>query len=254
MLTLPLAISKMDSSASDRTQPVSCRLKVGGITPFSASDYPGKLAAVIFVQGCPWRCGYCHNPHLQPRTQHSPLPWQQVLDLLKRRQGLIDAVVFSGGEPTMDPALPEAIAEARALGYQIGLHSGGGYPQRLAGLLPELDWVALDIKAPFDQYDKITGIANSGRQALACAEAILASDTAYEFRTTVHPDLHSMDDVLALASTLAGMGVKNYALQAFRSTGCDNDELNAAAMAGFPDKAVVQQVAALFPVFSFRPA
>src|SRR2546425_1022480 len=79
--------------------------KVGGVTPFSATDYPGKLAAVIFIQGCPWRCGYCHNPHLQLRTGASLLRWPQVIDLLQRRVGLIDAVVFSGGEPTTDPAL-----------------------------------------------------------------------------------------------------------------------------------------------------
>src|SRR5450759_3498739 len=101
------------------------QLKVGGVTAFSATDYPGKLAAVIFVQGCPWRCGYCHNPHLQTRTRTSPTAWADVLLLLQRRVGLIDAVVFSGGEPTMDPALAEAMREVRALGFGVGLHSAG---------------------------------------------------------------------------------------------------------------------------------
>src|SRR5690606_12286562 len=99
------------------------RLKVGGLTPFTATDYPGHLSAVVFVQGCPWRCGYCHNPHLQERTPHSPIPWNDVLTLLDRRRGLIYAVVFSGGEPTMDPCLADALRETRALGFKIGLHS-----------------------------------------------------------------------------------------------------------------------------------
>jgi anaerobic ribonucleoside-triphosphate reductase activating protein len=227
-------------------------LKVGGVTPFTATDYPGMLAAVVFVQGCPWRCGYCHNPHLQPRPQHSLVPWQSVIDLLQRRRHLLDAVVFSGGEPTMDPALPEAITAVRELGFKIGLHCAGIYPQRLTEILSLLDWIGLDIKAPFDDYEKITGVAGSGRQALACAEAVLASGVSYEFRTTVHASLLSEAELLALASTLAAMGVRNYALQAFRTQGCASGELNARAKPGYPSAQLVNQVAALFPAFTLR--
>ena len=81
------------------------KLVIGGFVSFTATDYPGKLAAVVFCQGCPWRCGYCHNPHLQERTRDSPLSWSALLTGLERRVGLLDAVVFCGGEATMDPAL-----------------------------------------------------------------------------------------------------------------------------------------------------
>jgi pyruvate formate lyase activating enzyme len=226
--------------------------QVGGVAKFSATDYPGKLAAVLFVQGCPWRCGYCHNPHLQPRPSQSPLAWPQVLDFLKRRRGLLDAVVFSGGEPTIDPALAEAIAAVRELGFAIGLHSAGIYPRRLAEILPLLDWIGLDIKAPFDHYEKITGAPDSGRQALLCAEAVLASGVAHEFRTTVHASLLSERDILDLARTLAQMGVRNYALQVFRKQGCASDELHAAIHPGYPSAPLVSQVAALFPAFTLR--
>lgn len=227
-------------------------LKVGGVTPFTATDYPGKLAAVVFVQGCPWRCGYCHNPHLQPRSQENPLSWTRVMDLLRRRQGLIDAVVFSGGEPTMDPALPDAIAAVRELGFAVGLHSAGIYPQRLTEILPLLDWIGLDIKAPFAHYERITGVADSGRQALACAEAVLASGVPHEFRTTVHASLLSETALVDLARTLATMGARNYALQAFRPQGCASSELNATALPGVPSAHVLLQVAALFPTFVLR--
>jgi anaerobic ribonucleoside-triphosphate reductase activating protein len=226
--------------------------QVGGVTPFSATDYPGKLAAVLFVQGCPWRCGYCHNPHLQPRPAHSPLAWPQVLDFLMRRRGLLDAVVFSGGEPTFDPALAEAIAAVRELGFAVGLHSGGIYPRRLAEVLPLLDWIGLDIKAPFDDYEKITGVADSGRQARHCAEAVLAAGIDHEFRTTVHASLLGEADILALADVLAHMGVRNYALQAFRKQGCASSALNAAALPGFPSAQLVAEVAARFPRFTLR--
>ncbi|WP_234815082.1 anaerobic ribonucleoside-triphosphate reductase activating protein [Noviherbaspirillum denitrificans] len=227
---------------------------MGGVTPFTATDYPGKLAAVVFVQGCPWSCGYCHNPHLQMRLQKSPLQWSKVLGLLEKRAGLIDAVVFSGGEPTLDPALGNAIKDVRKLGFEVGLHTGGSYPQRLTELLPLVDWVALDVKAPFAQYEKVTGISDSGLQAQACAEAVLASGISHEFRTTVHPSLLAEEEILDIARMLAGMGVKNYALQSFRAQGCRTKELKATAVAGYPSEGLVQQVSGMFEKFSYRPA
>lgn len=224
------------------------------MTPFTATDYPGKLAAVVFVQGCPLRCGYCHNPHLQPRTAASPLHWSRVLSLLTRRVGLIDAVVFSGGEPTIDPALEDAIHDVRELGFTVGLHTAGVYPVRLAEILNLVDWVGLDIKAPFDDYERITAVSDSGRQALASAEAILASGVTHEFRTTIHPGLLDERDLLSLATTLSGMGVQDYALQVFRPQGCRDAGLNAMTAAGYPSSEVVSRIAPLFPRFTLRQA
>lgn len=228
------------------------QLKVGGLTAFSATDYPGKLAAVVFVQGCPWRCGYCHNPHLQGRGAPAAMPWPAVLALLRRRVGLVDAVVFSGGEPTTDPALARAIAEVRALGFAVGLHTACVYPRRLASVLPLLDWVGFDIKAPFARYQRITGVAGSGEQARLCAGLILASGVAYECRTTIHPSLLAQDEVLDLAATLAGLGVRNYALQVFRANGCADPALNGAATAGYPDQGALAAIGALFERFTLR--
>src|SRR5699024_12256962 len=103
---------------------VSTRLKVGGVVPFTTTDYPDHLSAVVFVQGCPWRCGYCHNPHLQPRTPHSPAAWETVMQLPTRRSGLLDGVGFTGGAPTLDAGLPSAIAMVRAPGYHARLQTG----------------------------------------------------------------------------------------------------------------------------------
>lgn len=228
------------------------RLKVGGVTPFTATDYPGKLAAVVFVRGCPWRCGYCHNPHLQKRTGAGPLDWEQVVTRLKRRVGLIDAVVFSGGEPTIDPGLEDAMREVRALGFGVGLHTAGAYPRRLAEVLPLLDWVGIDIKAAPQDYDGITRITDSARHAWASAEAVLASGVAHEFRTTVHPSLHTERQILALAQTLSAMGVSNYALQVFRGTGCADASLNLLPTAGYPAEDWVARVSALFATFTIR--
>ncbi len=228
------------------------QLKVGGVTPFSATDYPGKLAAVVFVQGCPWRCGYCHNPHLQPRTIDAAIAWDDVLALLRRRTGLVDAVVFSGGEACMDPALASAMQDVKALGFGVGLHTACIYPQRLRQVLPLVDWVGFDIKAAFTQYRAITGIANSGDPARACLDAILACGVAYECRTTIHPALLPDEALLALATALAARGVEHYVLQQFRADGCAVAGLAASVTPGYPAAATLAQIGAMFPRFTFR--
>jgi anaerobic ribonucleoside-triphosphate reductase activating protein len=228
-------------------------LSVGGLTPLTTTDFPGRLACVVFVQGCPWRCTYCHNPHLLARDTPAQPSWRQVRDFLERRVGLLDAVVFSGGEPTADRALPEAMREVRALGFQVGLHTGGAYPLRLTKVLPLVDWVGMDFKADLCAYARITGAAGSGARALESAGLILDSGVDYEFRTTYHSGLLSEDELLALTGLLASLGVRNYALQAFRAQGCAAPEL--AAVAPQPlHEAVVASIARRFARFTFRDA
>jgi len=232
------------------------RLKIGGLVPFTATDYPGRLAAVVFVQGCPWRCGYCHNPHLQPRTATSPLAWHDVMAFLHRRTGLIDGVVFSGGEPTMDPGLEAAIHQVRALGYRIGLHTGGTHPRRLARVLPAVDWVGLDIKTRFHDYDRVTRIAHSGDPARTSLHAVLDSGVDFECRTTVHPDLITAEDLLVLGRELADLGVRRYAVQIFRPQGCADATLNARgqSLRDWPGAAITDALASLFDAFELRHA
>ncbi len=163
-------------------------MQIAGMIPFSTVDYPGLLSAVLFSQGCPWRCGYCHNPHLQP-FRRGTLLWEDVMAFLAERKGKLEAVVFSGGEPALQKGLSEAMREVRKLGYKIGLHTAGIHPKPLAQVLPEIDWVGMDIKAPFEKYSQVTRIEKSGVQAEESARLIIASQKEAEFRTTVHPNL-----------------------------------------------------------------
>lgn len=195
-------------------------LRIGGLTPYSATDYPGCFAAVVFCQGCPWHCRYCHNPHLLAAGAPPAMAWDEVVDFLGRRRGLLDAVVFSGGEPTLQDGLAEAARAVKALGFKVGLHTAGMYPERLRELLPLFDWVGMDIKAPFADYEQITGVAGSGAKARASARWILDSGVDYEFRTTVHSALLSRDALAALGRELAAMGAQHYVLQEFRQQGC----------------------------------
>lgn len=158
-------------------------LRVGGLTRLSAIDYPGKLAAVIYCQGCAWRCAYCHNPELQPARGGYEMPWAEVREFLERRRGLLDAVVFSGGEPTLQRGLAAAMREVKAMGYSIGLHTAGIVPGRLAAVLPLVDWVAMDLKGGFEAHARVTRVPGSGRRAQRSYEFIRASGVAREFHT-----------------------------------------------------------------------
>ncbi|TNG01370.1 MAG: anaerobic ribonucleoside-triphosphate reductase activating protein, partial [Gammaproteobacteria bacterium] len=186
---------------------------VGGLTPLTTIDYPGELSAVIFLQGCPWRCGYCHNGHLLPRADQQDLSWEQIVAFLEDRRGLLDAVVFSGGEPTLQKGLSEAIREVKEMGFKIGLHTAGIYPERFQALLPLLDWVGLDIKASMSDYEKITGVPGSGKRAWQSAEILIKSGVDHEIRTTVHPDLIDEQALIQLTMELGELGVRNYCLQ-----------------------------------------
>ena len=213
----------------------SCELEVGGLVPLSTVDDPGRLAAVVFCQACPWRCPYCHNPALLPKRSAASVPWRRVEELLARRRGLLESVVFSGGEPTLQPKLHHAIGRVRSLGYRVGLHTAGIFPRRLASILEQVDWVGLDVKAPFDLYPRITGGARDGRRVEQSLELVLEAAASrsslssgrleYEARTTFHPELFSEADLCRLAEELAERGVRRYALQQCRPEGCADQAL-----------------------------
>jgi len=158
-------------------------LRVGGLTRCSATDYPGKLAAVVFCQGCAWRCGYCHNPELQDARAGAAIAWTEVLAFLERRRGLLDAVVFSGGEPTQQRGLAQAMVDVKAMGFLVGLHTAGIVPRRLAAVLPLVDWVAMDVKGRFDEHERVTGVRGSAGRAKQSRDLILKSGVACELHT-----------------------------------------------------------------------
>jgi len=230
-------------------------LRVGGLVPFSSVDWPGQFAAVVFVQGCPWRCSYCHNPHLQQReaVPEGQIDWPGFLTWLRRRKGLLDGVVFSGGEPTLDAALPAAMADVRELGFQVGLHTAGIYPERLQALLPLLDWVGLDVKAPLIDgiaHALVTGV-RQGHEDVAQSLALLAgSGVAFECRTTAHPQLLDEAALLTLADQMTAAGAKRWVLQIYRDTGCASGL--PPVDADYPSSTILAQLQTRAPGFCVR--
>ena len=194
-------------------------MNVGGLLPFTTIDFPGKLSAVIFTQGCPLRCPYCHNPELQIASAETNVSWDDVMNLLKSRQKLLDGVVFSGGEPLLQPDLKQAIESVRELGFAVALHTSGVYPDRLEQVLPMVDWIGLDIKAPFDKYAQASGTAENfemGKKAEQALDMILSAGIDLEVRTTTDPRVVTKDDILKMAKVLSVKGVKTFALQEYR--------------------------------------
>ncbi|MBT8438845.1 MAG: anaerobic ribonucleoside-triphosphate reductase activating protein [Gammaproteobacteria bacterium] len=203
----------MSQHFQNTPQPERREITIGGITPLTTIDFPDALSAVIFCQGCPWRCRYCHNSTLVKRNTETRYRWKDILKKLGQRVGLLDAIVFSGGEPTLQPGLHDAIHDIKALGFKAGLHTAGCYPEKLEKLLPSLDWVGFDIKAPAEDYDQITGVSNSGDKAWQSLELLQNSNVDYEVRITVHDDLLPDDRLKTLLQRLSVMGIKNIALQ-----------------------------------------
>lgn len=189
---------------------------VGGIVSLTAIDYPGHLSAVIFCQGCPWRCRYCHNKHLITIRPSDGLPWQDVVELIKLRKDFIDAVVFSGGEPLVQKGLRDAILEIKPIGLKIGLHTSGSIPARFAQVVNLVDWIGFDVKAPFYKYHTITGIIDSGKLASESLDILLKSGVDYETRITLDQTL-TIDDIHDILKELYDRGVQNVVLQNVRS-------------------------------------
>jgi pyruvate formate lyase activating enzyme len=190
-------------------------MRIGGIVKSSLIDYPGKVAAVIFTQGCNFRCPYCHNPELvNPEHFNKPIPEKEILSFLEMRRGLIDGVVITGGEPLLQPEIKDFIKEVKEMGYSVKLDTNGSNPQRLEELLSEgiLDYIAMDIKSPIGKYSSVVRAEVDTDHIRKTLMLITKSGLPYEVRTTLFWGL-TMDDVLRMMGELNAFGIENYYLQ-----------------------------------------
>lgn len=210
-------------ASNDGMPPWDQRILLGGFSPCSVIDWPGRRAATIYLSGCPWRCPYCHNPALQRRQRKTSLVWSDIVDALLSRRDALEGVVFSGGEPTADSALPEAVSAVRDLGLPVGLHTGGAYPDRLARVLPLVDWVGFDLKADYDTYDALTGARGSAGRATRSARLIIDSGVAHEFRLTWHPEVLEESAAILAVHFARHLGARRFVLQEYRSEGVAQD-------------------------------
>ena len=201
---------------------------IGGLEKLTLLDYPDHLAAIIFTQGCNFRCHFCYNPMLVlPRTGEdgknkkekgfSPLSTEDLFLFLRERFGRLEGVVITGGEPTLHPDLPSFIKQIKEIGYLVKLDTNGTDPKMLQSLIDDklIDYVAMDIKAPLDKYEETTSVKLDWDNIQKSVKIIMTSDLPYEFRTTVVPGLLVKDDFHKMGELIKG--ASKWYLQNFKS-------------------------------------
>ncbi len=186
-------------------------MRVAGLVKNSFVDYPGCIAAVVFVPGCNMDCWYCHNKHLW-KSEEDIEP-KSVYSFLETHRDFLDGVVISGGEPTMQEGLSEFIGTVKGLGYLVKLDTNGTNPGITEKLLGMVDYVAMDIKAPPGEIKRVVTFGMDETPIWKTADMLIGSGVNYEFRTTFMP-LLDVADIESIAKRIAG--AKRYALQQYR--------------------------------------
>ena len=190
-------------------------IQIGGLVSFTTIDYPGKLAAVLFLRGCPLKCAYCSNRHLLDVGDGEYDP-EKVFDFLRARVGKLEAVVFSGGEALMQgDALIEYMRRVKDLGFAIGLHTNGFYPEQLRRVSDIVDWVGLDFKTTRANYKNLVGNEIAYDRMMDSLDTWVSTGRGLEVRTTCDPRFVTKDTLREIAAILAARGVKNIAIQKY---------------------------------------
>ena len=229
-------------------------IQIGDVNPFSIVDFPDRISAVVFMQGCPWRCPFCYNTELQPlQTDADPLwTFEKFLLFIEKRKHALDAVVFSGGEPLLQKGLPDAVQSVKNLGFEIGLHTGGYHPEALKKVLPYLNWVGLDIKGPKEKYKDLTGGFNAFNDVEKSLDILLQSGCCFECRTTCDPRTLTKEDLQTLGAFLKQKGVKEYHLQKYRPVETDKTTSDSICEALISDKNLISFLSSSFEKFDIR--
>ena len=192
---------------------------IAGLQKMTLLDYPGRVACTVFLQGCNYRCPFCHNSELLSRQGEACMDTAGFLSFLKSRKGLLDGVCVSGGEPTLEPELEEMLRSIKALGYAVKLDTNGSRPEVLKKLVKDglVDYVAMDVKNSPTRYADTVGLARIDLSAVEeSLRFLLSGNVEYELRTTVAQQLHDSDSIDEMGRWVATLGKPGkWFLQAF---------------------------------------
>ncbi|PKN69519.1 MAG: anaerobic ribonucleoside-triphosphate reductase activating protein [Deltaproteobacteria bacterium HGW-Deltaproteobacteria-12] len=191
-------------------------MKIGGLQKVSLIDYPGLICATVFLQGCNFKCSYCHNPELvEPRLFQPCIKENEVLAFLHTRKGKLDSVTITGGEPTIQDDLALFIKQIKKMGFAVKLDTNGSQPQVIKALLEEklIDFIAMDIKGPLEKYAGIAGVPVAGEKIKESVNSILKARIPHEFRTTIVQSQLAPNDIFKISALITG--AEKYALQRF---------------------------------------
>jgi len=187
---------------------------IGGLQRTSMVDYPGNIVATVFLQGCYFKCGFCHNPELLPMETDNIVSEEEFFSFLYSRKGLLDGVCITGGEPTIQEDLVEFVKKIKDKGFLVKIDTNGSNPDVIKGLINDklIDYIAMDFKVPFEKYNMVADNFDV-EKIKESVEIIKNCSLDYEFRTTVHPSFHTKKDILEIAKYLKG--ARKYVLQQF---------------------------------------
>jgi len=192
-------------------------MRIGALQKTSLIEFPGRLSCIVFIQGCNFRCPYCHNPELVLPEKYLPLlDLSEVMGFLRKRRVYLDGVSITGGEPCTDNGLLPFVRELKGMGYAVKIETNGSFPEVIKKMLLEgiLDYIAMDVKGPPERYDTIAGVKVDIKKIEESISLIKGASIGYEFRTTVVKELLSMDDFQGIGRLIDG--AKLFYLQHFR--------------------------------------
>lgn len=195
-------------------------IKIHGFQKMTLLDYPGNIACTIFLGACNFKCPFCHNGSLVLVPEKEPvIPVEDIMKVLKKRQGILDGVCITGGEPTLSEGLRELIIRIKRMGYLVKLDTNGTRPEILRGLVEDhlLDYVAMDIKNSKEKYAVTAGVSQVNMEKICESVEFLTSGVVdYEFRTTIVREFHGKEELEAISQWLKGS--KRYFLQTYKET------------------------------------
>ena len=192
-------------------------MQFAGYQKLTLLDFPGRLAATVFTGGCNFRCPFCHNSELFVPTE--TYEEEDLLNIIKKRAGVLEGVDITGGEPTLHPGLPDFLRKVRDMGLMVKLDSNGYKPDVLKSILDEglADYVAMDIKSSPEHYGEVAGLPDIDMNKIyESVDLLMNGKTPFEFRTTVIPELHAAEDFTAIADWIAGD--EPYFLQGYKDS------------------------------------
>ena len=225
---------------------------IAGLQKMTLLDYPGKVACTVFLQGCNFRCPFCHNSGLLDGTGETGLCVEELLLFLEKRKGMLDGVCITGGEPTLDPALADLLRKIKAMGYAVKLDTNGSRPRVLKELAAEglLDYVAMDIKNAPERYDATAGVPGMTLEHVEeSIRFLLAGAVDYEFRTTVVEQLHDPAAMEGIGAWLRRLDAANSAKRFFLQPYVDRESVLGEGLCA-PEAEKLQKMAEILRTFA----
>jgi len=191
-------------------------MKIGGFQKTTLLDYPGHVSAILWTVGCNFRCPFCYNTDLV-KEKSDLFSEEEILNFLKKRRDFLEALSISGGEPFLQKDLKDFCKKVKDLGYKVKIDTNGTFPEKLKEMIEEklVDYIAMDVKAPKEKYDKLSGVKTDIEQIRDSIKIIMDSNIDYEFKTTVIPKFLDKDDIKDISEWIKGS--KKYYLQQFKN-------------------------------------